>query len=891
MGDRQRSAAAFPYISSAIPIALLLLLLLVLPTAATVTPSLPLNINCGGESLILDNGTTYTADLPYDPSKGYGYSGGEPFAPYRYLSYGGTQTPELYHTERTGLFFYDVDLPPGTYVVTLRLMPLLYHADQSGVFDITINSQPVAQNIDLITNTGRCYAGDIRVLVTTDSSPMRIHFTPLAGRAEVAAIEITLPDPDTPEIPPLELESVSDYGGIFLFWSQDVSPDTHYFEVERTGPDDDIFSTLPGPRNLASSFWDPTAAPSCDYRYRVTPIDLQGSQGPAEETSPLTALSLEASDLPAIYLEIEPDSLRWMMEDIYAERWVPVRVTLPDGRLIEASTRLRGGISRLFQKKSFKIKLPGNQTWQGRSILNLIWKAESTFIRESLAATIFQQSAIPISDISFTHLILNGITQGLYLTIEQINDEFLLARDLDATGSLYKVENGNMSLLESEASYHAAYEKKTGNEDDISEIIDFIEMINQTPDDLLPALIWDRLDVEQYLDWYSIIILTANRDVMRSNHYYYLPPESGRWQIFPWDNDLSFPKLMGRYLPLDMGAQGSQPPVSAGTNNLITRLLAVDEFRFLFGVKLAQLQADFFASELIFTAVDSLFTIVEADGLRDWRKLSWENNADFLDEFSALRTFIQNRTAYLDEQLESYLLPAAGLRFNEIAFDPAGDLTWIELINNSGETIRTENFSVSDRPIPGSGYSLGSCAIPSDRFHLLSLDRSSGGAGSAETIYPSFSGNTRCLALWHTGCTPDSLIDLVSWTQNVSNLTLVKQSRSASWTETNMPTPGWENEEIRSFDPGDPIRLIYTKPSAGAVSITCILPEASRAILSIHDAQGRRLNTLHDGWWDQSPQTIIWNGALANGAPAPSGIYFLRLSGLTRSSARLLLIR
>ena len=856
--------------------AVLLLALGMGPTDALATePALPLRINCGGDSLILSDGRTYSPDQPYDPERGYGHIGGEAYAPYRYLQIGGTEAPEIYLSEQVGSpCEYRIDLPPGDYVITLRLAAMRHHIGGVGSFDVSINSIPMACDLDLAARAPHCFAQDMRMLLDSGEGSIEIMSR---AHTEIAGIEIEAADSATTAAYSLNLAARPRCGGIYLRWNQAVAAQTHTFLIERQHTAESSFEPLPRDPHLAPFYWDPTALPGEIYRYRVTPIDLWGRAGTSEETELVTPLALDGSELPTIHLTITPDDRYTLYAEPFEEHWVPAQIGTLGGRV-----RLRGGISREFQKKSFKFRCDDNRMLLDRSVFNLIWKADATYIREPLAAHLYRRAGIPVAECSFYHLVLNDETCGVYLRIEQIDAEFLAARGLDPEGSLYKVEGGDMRLPDAPEDYGLLYEKKTGHEEDLTELIECVERVNLTPDETFPIEIWETLDVTEYLDWYAIIALTANRDVMSRNHYYYLPPATGRWQIIPWDNDLSFPKYLSEYLPLDMGVVGSHPPVSGGTNQLITRLMSVPAFRYLYAEKLAQFLADLYQPALLSETADSLFALVKADGERDCLKYTWDDNAAFLDEMEAIHTFIAKRAPYVAAGLGEFRLPRADLRISELEVAPSGTARWCEIHNAGAIALATETLGLSDTPIPGRGAMLSPGTLAPGERYVVAFGTAPPGLVAHEILPLTEAGATRCLALWSAG----EIIDLAAWPTYPCGQILQRGGPLDVWFPAQMPTPGWG--DALTLTPGSAGSYLAVRPAEGQITIACVLSAAGNARLQLYDACGRTVRALREGWWNVGATTVTWDGTDRRGAAAPAGVYFLKLDAHSPASLRLL---
>jgi hypothetical protein len=65
-------------------------------------------------------------------------------------------------------------------------------------------------------------------------------------------------------------------------------------------------------------------------------------------------------------------------------------------------------------------------------------------------------------------------------------------------------------------------------------------------------------------------------------------------------------------------------------------------------------------------------------------------------------------------------------------------------------------------------------------------------------------------------------------------------------------------------------------------------PQAGTAYLAIHDARGRRVRVLHDGWLAAGPAQAVWDGGDDHGRRLAGGVYLARLKTATgRASLKL----
>ena len=91
-----------------------------------------------------------------------------------------------------------------------------------------------------------------------------------------------------------------------------------------------------------------------------------------------------------------------------------------------------------------------------------------------------------------------------------------------------------------------------------------------------------------------------------------------------------------------------------------------------------------------------------------------------------------------------------------------------------------------------------------------------------------------------------------------------------------------------------PLRLEtpWPNPANPATTLTYSLERAAFVTLSVHDAQGRHVATLLDGFEDEGRHQRVWRGLDDAGRAQPSGLYLVRLeSADARATERLLLLR
>lgn len=117
---------------------------------------------------------------------------------------------------------------------------------------------------------------------------------------------------------------------------------------------------------------------------------------------------------------------------------------------------------------------------------------------------------------------------GLYLAIEDVDGHFLRAHELP-DGNVYKMEGGSGTL-----SHHGA--------GDVTDRSDLKQFLGDYQSAAKPESWWRaHLNLPSYYSYRAICECIHHYDIGGSkNYYYYLNPNDGRWEVIPWDIDLTW---------------------------------------------------------------------------------------------------------------------------------------------------------------------------------------------------------------------------------------------------------------------------------------------------------------------------------------------------------------
>ncbi|MCU0587524.1 MAG: malectin domain-containing carbohydrate-binding protein [Syntrophobacteraceae bacterium] len=156
------------------------------PPDASPPPELPTGagervvhaINAGGGEFVDPAGTTYTADAYY--------SGGSTSSTTKDIECAGDAV--LYQTERFGDFAYNLPIENGFYILTLKFAEIYWEAAGTRVFDVWVEGQPIAQNLDLCESSGPLKPFDLQIPIAVEDGSLDISFASSRNHSKLSGI-------------------------------------------------------------------------------------------------------------------------------------------------------------------------------------------------------------------------------------------------------------------------------------------------------------------------------------------------------------------------------------------------------------------------------------------------------------------------------------------------------------------------------------------------------------------------------------------------------------------------------------------------------------------------------------------------------------------------------
>ncbi len=458
---------------------------------------------------------------------------------------------------------------------------------------------------------------------------------------------------------------------------------------------------------------------------------------------------------------------------------------------------------------------------------------DPTMLREKLFLDYASNFAKGVSRAVHTNVYINGELWGLYTAVEQIDKTFLQTRfGGDEDGNLFKGSasddvaddpqadfGSDLTYLgEDPTLYDDFYQLKTNETAyDYSNLIEFIDVLNNTSAAGLPAMIEPLLDVDDALAGVAINNLFANLDSYNGaahNYYIYERDDTGQFTHIFWDANESFgtfsqftergqdmSRLDPFWLPVATG-----PPGQADVEErpLMENLWAVDDYRQEYLRDLAEMLREGFDVTSATTRIDDLADLIRddvtADPNKQYTSAQFETNlntnvADGMRTIYGLSSFIASRSEFLNSELNSYAT-TTDLTLNELmpvnvatVQDESGDLDpWVEIYNFGPGLVDVTGLYLTDDTSDLTKWPLPSGSLASGDFLTVWMD----GEPSEGTHHASFSLSADGGTVQFTD--GSTILDSITYEAMTDDVSLARvPDGDGEWVSTDRPTFGAEN--------------------------------------------------------------------------------------------------
>lgn len=284
---------------------------------------------------------------------------------------------------------------------------------------------------------------------------------------------------------------------------------------------------------------------------------------------------------------------------------------------------------------------------------------DSSFLREKVAAEVFENSGLAVSNTAFYTLYVdhgNGPQYfGLYTLVEEVDNTVIDTQFSSDDGNLYKPEDYGASFAYGTFN-EDGFEKKTNEDEadwsDIQNLFTALHASTRTSDaETWRANLESVFDVDTFLNYLAVNTVIQNWDTygrMEHNYYLYNNPDNGLLTWIPWDNNEALQDgKQGGSLNLDFS------DVSSSTWPLIGYLYQDEVYKAKYNAYVLAVIDGPFETGYIQGVYDTYATLVEPYATSEVSGYSFLNNSSsFYSAISTLKAHASSRTSAAQNYLD-----------------------------------------------------------------------------------------------------------------------------------------------------------------------------------------------------------------------------------------------
>ena len=284
------------------------------------------------------------------------------------------------------------------------------------------------------------------------------------------------------------------------------------------------------------------------------------------------------NNLPTFKINLPEGALAYINSDPAAEEYVEGSLTYNGETISPIGIRYKGSIGafvggvsgtdwinpsghKTATKLSMKFKIDWrgyNSTFYNLKTLQLhSMNLDPSQLHDRLGYWLFKQMGVPAPRAIHAKLYINGIYNGLFSLVEQIDEQFADYHFSYGTGNIYKEvwplkSNGH---VQSDKKFYKALVTNQTHGVNNNIIKSFAEHIVNANDTEIKAVIKDYMEVNQMLS-YAVVDRTIRHDdgpfhwycdwgqCEPHNFFWYENPSTGKIHLIPWDLDNAFENII-----------------------------------------------------------------------------------------------------------------------------------------------------------------------------------------------------------------------------------------------------------------------------------------------------------------------------------------------------------
>ena len=343
--------------------------------------------------------------------------------------------------------------------------------------------------------------------------------------------------------------------------------------------------------------------------------------------------------VPNYYITCDPTDFDYLYEFYLLNEYMPATLSYNGQHWPDVAFRIRGDDSRTLDKKSLKMK-SSTAFANGRDTLNFNAEfLDRTYVQQYLSSYLMRESGQPVFTAEYARLYMNGEFLGLYLNVENVDEDYLTARDMDTGGNLYKAthDGATLSIYDDIFTY---WEKKTNTDSDWSDLVQLQHDLNTVLDEDYYSFVLKTFNYEKMINVIAMNMLISNRSTYYHNYYLYHDINgTNKWIMLPWDLD----KTIGIYENTYSYQQSSN--VKMPDNPFLERALLNPKIFYDIRERVDELAESLFNTDHIFPIIDSLKVAI--------RTSVGEDETDKVANVEAWDYYLDRKYTYIQERVKN----------------------------------------------------------------------------------------------------------------------------------------------------------------------------------------------------------------------------------------------
>jgi spore coat protein CotH len=252
------------------------------------------------------------------------------------------------------------------------------------------------------------------------------------------------------------------------------------------------------------------------------------------------------------------------------------------------------------------------------------------------------------------------------VNVERIDNSFIESHLPDPNGLLFKVDEGgpgaNLQFLGDDPSvYERAFEPETKSaKKGQRRLVDFIKMINQSPEKEFAANLDSKMEVDDFLRMTAVMLFSGAFDQLTGwhphNYYLYYDGKHDRWRYLPWDLDVGFCEIAFGQIHVLADWNAAWPAAGQLPNPLLDRIVADPELLRRYRTMARIILDKYFEPKRLCAIIDARYALIKDDLLADpfpHRRVTNPDDQSYDDIVASMKEFVRQRYALARQQLEN----------------------------------------------------------------------------------------------------------------------------------------------------------------------------------------------------------------------------------------------